>query len=159
MKMSSFTVPILATLALSACAGPGAGLKDRPIASIDSQIDSAVATSASVTQSIAEVEVAVTRPASAEELPPNVVLPPDAVQPVTVDWNGGVEAFLSKMAARANYDFRVTGNRPANEVMINLTANEEPLFGVMRRAGLMVDGFATINFNPTSKVVELKYGA
>ena len=93
------------------------------------------------------------------EVPPTVVLPPEAVQPVTVDWQGPVETLIQDLAARAGYSFRTTGQAPANLKMISIVANEEPLFGVIRRAGAMAHGYADIAFNPSTRTIEIRYGS
>ena len=98
------------------------------------------------------------RAAPGAEIPANVVLPPESIQPITVDWNGPVESFLEDISQRAGYELVVTGRAPANQVMISINANNEPLFGVVRRAGNMVHGYADIGFNPGSKKIELRYG-
>ncbi|MEP3665211.1 MAG: DotD/TraH family lipoprotein [Roseibium sp.] len=159
MKIQLTSITLSAAL-LSACAQTTPEMETPGIEAIDAQIEAAVTTTANANQAIAEVEVATSRPAAAaaSRVPENVVLPPDAVQPVTVDWQGGLEPFLEQMASRAGYTFRTSGQKPANEVVVNITANEEPLFGVVRRAGNMARGHADIAFNPTAKVIEIRYG-
>lgn len=132
-----------------------------PIPEIDQQIAEAVSVSANANEAIAQVEVATAAPRRAgpgQSIPPGVVLPPEAIQPVTVDWQGAIEPFLAEMAVRAGYAFSVTGSAPANPMMISITSNEEPLFGVVRRAGAMAHGYADIGFNPSAKVIEIRYG-
>ena len=132
-----------------------------PIPKIDQQIADAVESSSNANEAIAQVEVATAAPKRAgpgQTVPPGVVLPPEAVQPVTVDWQGAIEPFLSEMAVRAGYAFSVTGDTPANPMIISITANEEPLFGVVRRAGAMAHGYADIGFNPSAKTIEIRYG-
>ncbi|MCE6959680.1 DotD/TraH family lipoprotein [Cereibacter sphaeroides] len=156
---------LLPVLLLSACASvqPGAPAEDEtpPIAEIDARIAEAVETSANANRAIAEVEVATAAPVRSGPAPlppPGVVLPPEAVQPVTVDWQGPIETFLQDMANRAGYSFKSSGRRPANPMMITITANDEPLFGVIRRAGIMSHGYADIAFNPSGKVIDIRYG-
>lgn len=160
MKKLAAIALVLAPV-LSACATVDKDPTVKPIPSIDQQIADAVEVSANANEAIAQVEVATAAPARAgpgQTVPPGVVLPPEAVQPVTVDWQGAIEPFLAEMATRAGYSFSTTGNKPANPMMITITANEEPLFGVVRRAGAMAHGYADIGFNPSSKVIEIRYG-
>lgn len=161
--MKNFTVyAVLCASLLSGCALTiPKEAEPPPIPSIDAQIAEAVQTSASANEAIAQVEVATAAPKRAgpgQTVPAGVVLPAEAVQPVTVDWQGAIEPFLAEMATRAGYSFNVTGNKPANAMMITITANEEPLFGVVRRAGAMAHGYADIAFNPSSKSIEIRYG-
>jgi hypothetical protein len=163
MKKLAASSVLLSALLLSACASSTADKGETPpIAAIDERIAEAVETSANANQAISEVEVATAGPVRAgpsRQPPPNVVLPPEAVQPVTVDWQGPIEPFLQSMADRAGYSLSTTGRRPANPMMILITANEEPLFGVIRRAGIMAHGYADIAFNPTTRVIEIRYGS
>lgn len=160
------TIPalLIGAAALSGCvATPVTQAKPavEPIPAIDSRIADAVDTSAKANEAIAQVEVATAAPKRAgpgQTVPPDVVLPPEAIQPVTVDWQGAIEPFLQEMANRAGYSFRATGRKPANPLMITITANEEPLFGVVRRAGAMAHGYADIGFNPSAKTIEIRYG-
>lgn len=158
---NSTILPLALAGLVAACASPVAHPTVPPIPSIDAKIADAVEVSANANRAIAEVEVATAapvRPGPGQTVPPNVVLPADAVQPVTVDWQGPIEPFLKEMAERAGYMFSVTGKKPANEMMITITANEEPLFGVVRRAGAMAHGYADIGFNPSAKSIEIRYG-
>lgn len=92
-----------------------------------------------------------------DSTPAGVVLPADAVQPITVTWNGELESFLANIASRSGYVFQVSGNRPATPMMIAIVADEEPMFGVVRRAGNMARGYADVVFNPSTKIIEIRY--
>jgi hypothetical protein len=160
MPKNSVTLSLLAVAALAACTQPNPE-PQLEIVAVDKKIAKAVEKASNANTAIAEVEVATAAPvraAPAAEIPSNVVLPPESIQPITVDWNGPVESFLEDIAGRAGYELVVTGRAPANQVMITLNADEEPLFGVVRRAGNMVHGYADIGFNPGAKKIELRYG-
>lgn len=160
ISISKPGIILLALATLAGCATNGAGLQQRPeaIEKIDETINDAVASSAEVTRDISEVDITIAGPDPERPVvPPSVVLPAESVQPVTVDWNGPIEPFLEDMAERAGYGFSVTGIAPANPPTIALTANEEPLFGIVRRAGAMANGYAEIAFNPTARVIEIRY--
>lgn len=159
-----FSRPILgltiAGLLLSACVNTQNVAN--PIPEIDGKIAEAVETSANANQAISEVEVATAapkRPGPGSTVPTGVVLPPESIQPVTIDWQGPIEPLLEEMANRAGYAFRTTGVKPKNQVMVSITSNEEPLFGVVRRAGSMAHGYADIGFNPSAKLIEIRYGS
>lgn len=160
MSKKTVILSLLATAALTACAQPM--VEDMPeIVEVDQKIAEAVEKASNANTAISEVEVATAKPVRAApgaEIPANVVLPPESIQPITVDWNGPVESFLEDISRRAGYELVVTGRAPANQVMITITADDEPLFGVVRRAGNMVHGYADIGFNPGSKKIELRYG-
>lgn len=163
MKPSLTITLFISAFALSACSsifGPGPE-EDRPADAVDMRIAEAVDTSSKANKAISEVEVATAAPvrsAPAQTIPDNVVLPPKSVQPITVDWNGPIETFLEAISARSGYDLVVTGRAPANQVMVTISADDEPLYGVVRRAGNMVHGYADIGFNPANETIELRYG-
>lgn len=158
-KLTATSLLLIAGLA--ACAKPGEEATFEAMPEIDEKIAVAMEKASDANVAIAEVEVATAAPERAgpgQTVPPGVVLPPEAVQPVTVDWQGAVEPFLEEMATRAGYSFIVTGDTPANPMLISITANEEPLFGVVRRAGAMAHGYADIAFNPGNQTIEIRYG-
>jgi hypothetical protein len=152
---------LMTATAISACASEQEFTATPEILAVDAKIAEAVDKASNANTAIAEVEVATAAPvraAPAAAIPPSVVLPPESIQPITVDWNGPVESFLEDIAERAGYEFVATGRAPANQVMITIAANNEPLFGVVRRAGNLVHGYADIGLNPSSKKIELRYG-
>lgn len=161
MSKSKTILSILAAASLSACAGAQTQEAIPEIIEVEERIAEAVEKAANANVAISEVEVATAAPvraAPAAEVPMNVVLPPESIQPITVDWTGPVESFLEDIAGRAGYTFAVTGRAPANQVMVTISAMEEPLFGVVRRAGNQIHGYADISFNPSAKKIELRYG-
>ncbi len=160
MSKKYLILSLMAAAAVSACTKPQ--VDEIPqIVEVEEKIAEAVDKAANANTAIAEVEVATAAPVRAApgaEIPANVVLPPESIQPITVDWNGPVESFLEDISKRAGYELVVTGRAPANQVMISISASNEPLFGVVRRAGNMIHGYADIGFNPGSKKIELRYG-
>lgn len=151
---------LVAVAALAACAN-SAAVETPEIIEVDSRIAEAMEQAAMANAAIAEVEVATAAPVRAApgaQIPPGVVLPAEAIQPITVDWNGPVEIFLADIAERAGYELIVTGRAPANQMMVAIAATNEPLYGVVRRAGNMVHGYADIAFNPAAGTIELRYG-
>jgi len=162
MRAKHILLPLTLMTIIAGCSsGFDADLETPPIDEVDAKIAEAVEMSANANRAISQVEVATAAPVRAgpaQAVPENVVLPPEAVQPITVDWNGPVETFLQAIAQRSGYTLSVTGRAPANQIMISLRAEEEPLYGVVRRAGNMVHGYADIALNPSSQSIELRYG-
>ena len=161
MKNSYILSLIISGALLSACASTVMEEETPPIEEIDTIIADAVDSSANANRAIAEVEVATAGPVRAgpqPSVPPTVVLPPEAVQPVTLDWQGSLESLIQDLTNRAGYTFQTTGQAPANLKMVSIVANEEPLFGVIRRAGAMAHGYADIAFNPSTRTIEIRYG-
>lgn len=162
MRVNLILLPLAVVTVVAGCtSGLPRDVETPPIDEVDAKIAEAVEMSANANRAVTEVEVATAAPVRAgpaASVPENVVLPPEAVQPITVDWNGPVETFLQAIAQRSGYALSVTGRAPANQIMVSLRAEEEPLYGVVRRAGNMVHGYADIALNPSEKTIELRYG-
>lgn len=152
---------VLAASAVSACTVPNNETMSPDIDQVETKIAESVEKAAAANAAVAEVEVATAKPvraAPAATVPENVVLPAEAIQPITADWNGPIEGFLKDVSERADYKFKVTGRAPANQMMVTIQADDEPLYGVVRRAGNMVHSYADVALNPTSKTITLRYG-
>lgn len=152
---------VLAALAVSACSTAQHEVMSPDISEVDQKIAESVEKAAAANAAIAEVEVATAKPvraAPAATIPANVVLPAESIQPITADWNGPVEGFLSDIAERAGYKFVATGRAPANQMMVTITADNEPLYGVVRRAGNMIHSYGDVALNPSNKTITLRYG-
>ena len=160
--MTKFIFFLLPVLAAGACTQSPVLVQPSPdIIEVDRKIAAAVEQASNANQAISEMEVATAAPIRAipaARIPSGVVLPPESVQPVTVDWNGPVENFLEDMARRAGYGFAIIGRPPANEILVTIRAREEPLYGIVRRAGSMIHGYADIGFDPEIRQIELRYG-
>ncbi|KKK84734.1 hypothetical protein LCGC14_2780360, partial [marine sediment metagenome] len=119
MSKKALILSLMAAAAVSACATQQT--EDIPqIVEVEEKIAEAVDKASNANTAIAEVEVATAAPVRAApgaEIPANVVLPPESIQPITVDWNGPVESFLEDISQRAGYELAVTGRAPANQVM------------------------------------------
>lgn len=160
-RWNKILVAMSALVAVGACSMGSEQAEDNTQSLLNDRLVEAIERSSSANRAIAETEVATAapdRPGPGANVPPNVTLPPEAVQPVTVDWQGPIDELLEDMAERAGYSFSVDGNPPTNMMMVNLRAEEEPLFGVVRRAGNQVHGYADIAFNPSARSIEIRYG-
>lgn len=171
---SAITLALI--LGLAAC-GSKPGVEKRSADTIDGQISEAVRVSDGMSRQVASssgASIASVRnvkdfeqggdsvPSSVssggtDSTPAGVVLSADAVQPITVTWNGELESFLANIASRSGYVFKVSGTRPSTPMMIAIVADEEPMFGVVRRAGNMARGYADVVFNPSTKIIEIRY--
>lgn len=160
MLKAKVLLPLLAAAAVSACEKPQT-VQMPDISAVDLKIAQAVEKAANANAAIAEVEVAAARPtlpAPGASVPPGVILPAHAVQPVTLEWNGPAETLLSDIADRIGYAFEVSGHRPVNPAMVVVVAENEPVNDVVYRVGNMIDGFGDVVLNFTAKKIELRYG-
>lgn len=155
------TIPCLFAFALLGACAAQTSEQDAPISEADAKIAEAMETAANANRAVSEVEVAVAQPRRAspgQVVPAGVQLPEEIRQPISVDWQGRVEPLLQTIAARAGYTFNVIGRAPANPVLVTITAENEPLFDIVRRIGNMVDDTADVALNPASRIIELRYG-
>lgn len=160
--MRSFALVMTSAALLAGCATTGKGVPALPpLSEADMQIAEAVEISSRANQAIAETEVAVAAPKRAgpnQTVPPNVDLPEELVEPITIDWQGQVEPLLEAIATRIGYRFVPTGRKPAVPVMLTMNARNEAVHDIVRRVGNMVHDHADVALNPSSKTIELRYG-
>ena len=177
----------LAGVAFLAACGGDRPVQDRPVRvkpvvvqsgaveGIDSMIDESVNRNIAATNDVAHTTRAVTavhRAAPGEVLEPvgrgrssggldatapGVVLPPDAMQPVSLHWNGDVQGALTRLAGRAGYRMQVSGRAPNLMPNVALVADEEPLHSVVARVAREARGYADVTFDHVGKVIKIRY--
>lgn len=128
----------------------------------EERLVAAMEQAAAANAAVAEIEAAtvVSRGAdlrSQGDLPANVVLPPEVMIPVSVDWNGPVETLLSDLGRRSGFRFAVNGNPPANGILVTIRARNEPIYAVLRRAGHLTHGAADISLNLETREIMMQY--
>ncbi|PZO72379.1 MAG: hypothetical protein DI629_20865 [Mesorhizobium amorphae] len=97
------------------------------------------------------------RPSRSDPVGDMTVLPPEAVQPVSMNWNGPADELARQLAQRAGYSYDERGRRPANPPHIALYAAEEPLYGVARRAGAQLRSSGVLLIDPVARRVSLTW--
>ena len=94
---------------------------------------------------------------AASDPAPGRVLPPEAVQPVSMNWNGPADELARQLAQRAGYVYDERGRRPANPPHVAITAAEEPLYGVYRRAASSIRSSGVLVMDPVARRVSLTW--
>lgn len=145
----------LAAMALYACSvGQGAIPQPQPsrIDGVEVRISEAVK---SADRANAEA-LAVWEPV-VPTLPDGVGLPPEALVPIAVNWNGPIDGLIEAIADLAGYEFAVVGRPPAGQGTVAFTDRNEPPFGVAVRAGRLVHGRAGVTLDPAAGKLELHW--
>lgn len=90
-------------------------------------------------------------------LPEGAMLPSEAVQLIDVEWNGPIEDLLEDLAARAGFEFAVTGDAPEESAMVQISTRDEPLWGVAVRASYHASERAAVALDPAAGLLELRW--
>ena len=90
-------------------------------------------------------------------LPEGAVLPSEAVQLIDVEWNGPIEDLLEDLAARAGFEFAVTGDAPEESAMVEISTRNEPLYGVAVRASYHASERTAVALDPAAGLLELRW--
>ena len=98
-------------------------------------------------------------PAPYQAAPTGSGAPPELAAPVTISWNGPVEALLKVLAQRAGYGFTTSGHKPPVPLTIAVDAYQQPLIEVIKSAALQVAGKADVVLDAASQRIEVRYAA
>jgi len=70
---------------------------------------------------------------------------------------GPVEPFLRRLGQTVRWSIKVIGKRPASRPMIEIRAKKEPLYDILRDAGVQVTPAAWIVLRPEGREIDLVY--
>jgi hypothetical protein len=84
-------------------------------------------------------------------------LPEGMTRLVSMDWDGPIEPAVRTLAKKAGWTFAVKGHRPATPVTVTLHRREQPLWTLVRDAGILVTDRATVVIDVTSRQIEVRY--
>lgn len=77
--------------------------------------------------------------------------------PVSIDWNGPIGPFVTKITELSGYSIKTLGTPPPIPVLIAIHSKTTPVADVLRDAGFQAGNHASIVVYPTTRVVELRY--
>jgi defect in organelle trafficking protein DotD len=154
------TAVVVLAVALAGCSSR---IKDSRTEELDSASRQMVADSlaqsadraARAQESLAQVERARSEPA-----PPSLDvtgLPPELRRQATMTWSGPGAAAARETAGLIGYEFRVVGNPPAAQPMVNVNARDLPVAKILEDIGLQVQGSAQVVVDANLKRVEFRY--
>lgn len=75
----------------------------------------------------------------------------------TLKYVGPVEPFLRSLGKSVRWSTKVIGKRPASHPMIEIRAKKEPLYDILRDAGVQVSPAAWIVVRPEGREIDLIY--
>ena len=154
---------LLAGLALTGCARHQQDGEMPPVAVMTgsaAQLDTLLDRAADANLMIARIEAASSAaraPAPAVDLPPDVRLPDNLEQLISVDWTGPVEPLLQSIAEHIGYDYKVAGPAPAQPIIVTISRRDEPVWTLMRDVAISLTSAATIIVNPSRELITLQY--
>lgn len=85
--------------------------------------------------------------------------PPELLRTATLDWIGPVETLAAALAERAGYGFSVAGPPPVRPAIVAVTAQDRPLIGLLRDAGIQLGGAGTLTVDAERRAVRLDWTA
>jgi len=75
----------------------------------------------------------------------------------TMKYVGPLEPFLRRLGKTARWEVKVIGRRPASQPMIEIRAKKEPLYDILRDAGVQVSPAAWIVIRPEGREIDLVF--
>ena len=75
----------------------------------------------------------------------------------TVKYIGPVEPFLKRLGKTVRWDVKVVGRRLESEPMIEIRSRHEPLYDILRDAGVQITPSAWIVLRPEGREIDLIY--
>ena len=76
---------------------------------------------------------------------------------LTLKYVGPVEPFLRHLGKTARWKLSVIGKRPASQPMIEIRSKKEPLYDILRDAGVQITPAAWIVLRPEGREIDLIY--
>ncbi|MHB1758382.1 MAG: DotD/TraH family lipoprotein [Leptospirillum sp.] len=75
----------------------------------------------------------------------------------TLKYVGPVEPFLRRLGKTVRWNVKTVGKRPASQPMIEIRSKKEPLYDILRDAGVQVSPAAWIVLRPEGREIDLIY--
>ena len=155
---------LLSTAACSNVAMPGFGSKSRmePESSAAKQIDERLSKSAeraaAANETLAQVERTRTAPTSPSMDGDAIAkMPPELQRPTSVEWTGPAAQLVEELARNIGYTFSVVGQEPPVDIMVSVSAVDEPAIKVFEDIGYQVSQFAEVFVDPNGKRIEFRF--
>lgn len=79
-------------------------------------------------------------------------------EPITLNWSGPVEPVLEAVTDMLDgYDYTVSGDTPTQAITVDIDANNEPAWNVLRDIGRQTGNRVGVHINDRDQIVELTY--
>ncbi|MDA8150941.1 MAG: DotD/TraH family lipoprotein [Nitrospiraceae bacterium] len=75
----------------------------------------------------------------------------------TIKYVGPVEPFLRHLGKTVRWNVKTVGKRPASQPMIEIRSKKEPLYDILRDAGVQITPAAWIVLRPEGREIDLIY--
>ncbi len=162
-RASPVVIILIAALVLAGCSKrlePDEIQSAILIESSESRLDNLLDRAAETNLMVARIEAAASpdrAPMPAQDLPPDVTLPDNLEQLISLDWTGPVEPLLKAIAEHIDYEYQVTGPAPAQPLIVTISRRDEPVWLLMRDVAISLTSSATVIVNPSRELVTLQY--
>lgn len=87
-----------------------------------------------------------------------VVMPEELREIISIDWDGPIEPVIRRLARQAGWGYATKGATPGVPVTVTLHRREQPLWTIVRDAGVLVTDRAAVVIDMTSRQFEVRYG-
>lgn len=84
-------------------------------------------------------------------------LPPELRRPTTIEWVGPGVDLVGELARNIGYKYAVIGQEPAVDIMVSISAVDEPAIKVFENLGYQVAQYAEVFVDPNAKRIEFRY--
>ena len=125
---------------------------------IDERLVESAERSAGAAEALAQIESARTAPmespVASEEMSK---MPPELLRPTTVEWMGPALDLTRMLAENIGYSYSVVGKMPPVDIMVSISAIDEPAVKVFEDIGYQVSEFASVYVDPNVKRVEFRF--
>lgn len=163
-NITRLTVGALLLSTVAACAVPvpsGADKTDwdsKAANQLDERLAEGAARSADAAETLAQVERARTAPMESSLTAAQVAeLPPELQRPTTVEWTGPAAELVGEISRNIGYGFSVVGDAPPVDVMVSVSAVDEPAVKVLENVSYQIARFAEVFIDPNGKRVEFRF--
>lgn len=163
-NITRLTVGALLLSTMAACAVPVPSSADKTdwdskaANQLDERLAEGAARSADAAETLAQVERARTAPIESSLTAAQVAaLPPELQRPTTVEWTGPAAELVGELSRNIGYAFSVVGNAPPVDVMVSVSAVDEPAVKVFENISYQIARFGEVFVDPNGKRVEFRF--
>lgn len=76
---------------------------------------------------------------------------------VTIGWQGGIEDILRSIATEGEYKLQITGRKPPQPIIVNISVTDEPAYKVLENIGWQAGQNVSVVRNDVARIVKLIY--
>lgn len=137
---------------------PKGGPESSAAKQIDDRLSQAAERAAAANETLAQVERTRTAPTDPSMDGEAIAsMPPELQRPTSVEWTGPAPQLVEELARNIGYTFSVIGKEPPVDIMVAVSAVDEPAIKVFEDIGYQVSQFAEVFVDPNGKRIEFRF--